>query len=313
MGMRPTTCCMGARGIHGLERTPGGSSGGESAAIAAGLSAAGLGSDSGGSVRVPAHFTGICSLKPTPGRIPGRGPFANRAGPFSILGRDRPMARTCSRCGAAVSHGLSGHDPLDPVSAPWRGANRDWTNCARMRLGFLRTMIGSGDAGDTGRSERSGGLRCGDSGFRVEPLGRHAGVVAAAVVEVFCAVGAMFYGPAFEAKNINSVLCFRSYGDCRVRADLTAQGLLDAWAELDLLAQKPLRNAQVSRVAVPGGEHSCFPARRAGVDCRRQGRAVSRCRAHTQWFNALAAPAAVVPVGIHRMDADCGADCGEAL
>jgi len=50
-----------------VERTPGGSSGGESAAIAAGLSAAGLGSDSGGSVRVPAHFTGICSLKPTPG------------------------------------------------------------------------------------------------------------------------------------------------------------------------------------------------------------------------------------------------------
>ena len=49
-----------------LERTPGGSSGGESAAIAAGMSAAGLGSDSGGSVRVPAHFTGICSLKPTP-------------------------------------------------------------------------------------------------------------------------------------------------------------------------------------------------------------------------------------------------------
>ena len=46
-----------------LERTPGGSSGGESAAIAAGMSAAGLGSDSGGSVRVPAHFTGICSLE----------------------------------------------------------------------------------------------------------------------------------------------------------------------------------------------------------------------------------------------------------
>jgi Asp-tRNA(Asn)/Glu-tRNA(Gln) amidotransferase A subunit family amidase len=56
-----------------LDRSPGGSSGGESAAIAAGLSAAGLGSDSGGSVRVLAHFTGICSLKPTPGRIPGRG------------------------------------------------------------------------------------------------------------------------------------------------------------------------------------------------------------------------------------------------
>ena len=51
-------------------RTPGGSSGGEAAAIAAGMSAGGVGSDSGGSIRVPAHFSGICGLKATPGRIP---------------------------------------------------------------------------------------------------------------------------------------------------------------------------------------------------------------------------------------------------
>src|ERR1700692_365293 len=53
-----------------LERTAGGSSGGEAAAIASGMSAGGVGSDGGGSIRVPAHFTGICGLKPTPGRIP---------------------------------------------------------------------------------------------------------------------------------------------------------------------------------------------------------------------------------------------------
>jgi hypothetical protein len=56
-----------------LERTPGGSSGGESAAIAAGCSAGGIGSDGGSSIRVPAHFTGICGLKPTPGRVPATG------------------------------------------------------------------------------------------------------------------------------------------------------------------------------------------------------------------------------------------------
>jgi Asp-tRNA(Asn)/Glu-tRNA(Gln) amidotransferase A subunit family amidase len=77
-----------------LQHSAGGSSGGEAAAIAAGLSAGGIGSDSGGSVREPAHFTGICSLKPTPGRIPSQGHMLPCVGPFSILGALGPMART---------------------------------------------------------------------------------------------------------------------------------------------------------------------------------------------------------------------------
>ena len=80
----------------------GGSSGGEAAAIAAGLSAAGIGSDSGGLVREPAHFTGICLLKPTPGRIPSKGRLPACAGPFSILGSVGPMARTMRRCEAVI-------------------------------------------------------------------------------------------------------------------------------------------------------------------------------------------------------------------
>src|SRR5713226_9374245 len=63
-----------------LARSGGGSSGGEAAAIAAGCSAGGVGSDGGGSIRVPAHFCGICGLKPTPGGVPATGHFPPGAG-----------------------------------------------------------------------------------------------------------------------------------------------------------------------------------------------------------------------------------------
>src|SRR5260370_12473386 len=69
-----------------LARTPGGSSGGEAAAIAACMSAAGIGSDGGGSIRVPAHFSGICGLKPTTGQIPATGHYPPLGGPVSLIG-----------------------------------------------------------------------------------------------------------------------------------------------------------------------------------------------------------------------------------
>src|SRR5882757_7325698 len=60
---------------YDLARTPGGSSGGEAAIVAAGGSPLGLGTDAGGSIRVPAHFCGLAAIKPTSGRVPRTGQF----------------------------------------------------------------------------------------------------------------------------------------------------------------------------------------------------------------------------------------------
>jgi len=74
--------------------TPGGSSGGEAAAIASHMSPGGLGSDLAGSIRVPAHFCGIAGLKPGAGRVPGEGQFPPSSGPYSLGAVIGPLART---------------------------------------------------------------------------------------------------------------------------------------------------------------------------------------------------------------------------
>ena len=66
---------------YDLARTPGGSTGGEAAIIAACGSPLGLGTDAGGSIRVPAHYCGLAALKPTTGRVPRTGQFPRPLGP----------------------------------------------------------------------------------------------------------------------------------------------------------------------------------------------------------------------------------------
>jgi aspartyl-tRNA(Asn)/glutamyl-tRNA(Gln) amidotransferase subunit A len=101
-----------ARNPWNRDHIPGGSSSGSGAALAAGLCVGALGTDTGGSIRGPASFSGIVGLKPTYGRC-------SRSGVATLswtLDHTGPMARTVEDC-AYLLHALAGHDPLDPASS----------------------------------------------------------------------------------------------------------------------------------------------------------------------------------------------------
>jgi aspartyl-tRNA(Asn)/glutamyl-tRNA(Gln) amidotransferase subunit A len=96
-----------------VRRTPGGSSGGSAAALAAGLVFGSLGTDTGGSLRLPAHFCGVAALRPTYGRVSRSGVFP-RSWTADAVG---PMARTVEDL-ALLLDAIGGLDPGDATTAP---------------------------------------------------------------------------------------------------------------------------------------------------------------------------------------------------
>ena len=148
------------------DRVPGGSSGGSAAAVAAGLAPAATGTDTGGSIRQPASFSGITGIKPTYGRVSRYGMIAFA----SSLDQGGPMAHTAEDC-AMLLNGMAGFDPKDStsLSPELGGVDEDFTRLlgqpragataaqplAGLRIGLPREYFGRGLSADVEKTVRA--------------------------------------------------------------------------------------------------------------------------------------------------------------
>jgi aspartyl-tRNA(Asn)/glutamyl-tRNA(Gln) amidotransferase subunit A len=118
-GVTDSPLCGISRNPWNLDRTPGGSSGGSAAAVAAGLAPLAVGTDGGGSIRIPGSFCGIFGLKPTYGLIP-----VYPASAVGTLSHAGPMTRTVKDA-ARMLQVMAGPDDRDPLSFPSAAADID--------------------------------------------------------------------------------------------------------------------------------------------------------------------------------------------
>jgi Asp-tRNA(Asn)/Glu-tRNA(Gln) amidotransferase A subunit family amidase len=282
-----------------LTRTAGGSSGGEAAAIAAGLSAGGVGSDGGGSIREPAHFCGICGLKPTPGRIPSTGHFPKSGGPFALIGVVGPMARTVEDV-RMLFEAMAGWDDGDPCAAPVEAREIHESAVRAVPIGFFE---------DDGRTPVTPETRLAVSraaslllscGFRVEPF-RPEGLEEARQLwwEFFGTAGGMILGPMLRGHESELSPILREFHAwTNAEPAHTGESLLAAWLGRDEVREKIL--LQMRKYPVLICPTAAIPAFRHGErEWQVDGKTVKYLDAwsYCEWFNLLGFPAVVVPMG----------------
>src|SRR4051794_15609180 len=286
-----------------LERTPGGSSGGEAAAIACGMSAGGVGSDGGGSIRVPAHFCGICGLKPTPGRIPSTGHFPPSGGPFALLGVVGPMARTAADL-KVLFEVMQGPDDGDTCAAPVSVRWPQDDEAKRLTIGYFEDDGRTPVASEIRQAVRTAADALSRAGFRVEPF-RPEGLEEARVLwkKFFVKTGGMLIGPMFAGREQDANPMLKQFLEwSAAEPSLSGPAVIDAWIRRDTLRAGFLQ--QMRKYPILLCPPAAVPAFRHGErSWTVEGKTVHYLDAwsYTEWFNLLGNPAAVVPVS-HSAD-----------
>lgn len=279
-------------------RTPGGSSGGEAAAIAAACVAAGVGSDAGGSLRVPAHFCGLCALKPTPGRIPSAGHYPPNGGPFTFLAAVGPLARSVADL-TLLLEVMAGPDRADPSAVPalFRGVNDQ--DVRRLAVGWFEDDGRTAVTHETRAAVRTAAEGLTRAGFVVRPF-RPAGLEKARQLWelFFCRGTAMLLAPVLGGAEWELPILKEYKKTAGPLEPLTADALLEAWMARDALVAGVLR--QMDDVPILLCPVCSVPAfRHEEREWVVEGTKVSYLDAmsYAQWFNLLGLPAVVVPVG----------------
>jgi Asp-tRNA(Asn)/Glu-tRNA(Gln) amidotransferase A subunit family amidase len=284
-----------------LDYSAGGSSGGEAAAISSGCSFGGIGSDGGGSIRVPAHFCGICGLKPTPGRVPSTGHYPPGAGALSWLGVVGPMARTIADV-RAMFEVVAGPDAGDALSAPVVIADASSVNerLKGLRVGVLETDALGKATPETEAAVQRAGKILESAGFAVEPL-RLDGLDRAIDCWWF------FFGPVVAGLFTDTIKGYETtlspifqeyYSVALPQKPLSGDAILAARTERDNLRAEILR--QMRDVPILLSPVSTEPAFRHGEGNYRLG--APHCYRDTmrfsQWTNLTGFPGATVPLGM---------------
>jgi len=280
-----------------LERTPGGSSGGEAAAIASGCSPGGVGSDGGGSIRVPAHFCGIAGLKPTPGRISPIGLRPSDADAIKGITVVGPMARSVADV-RLLFEILAGYDDRDALSAPVPIREPVLDD---LRIGVMEQFYEVPVRPSIRKSVRDAAAALGGIGFEVSEF-RPEGIERAPNLW-------NFFSGAVVARSMKERIAGReaeahwTYTENLDRAldlpPITAWQVVESMAARDAMRRKLLAQMRRTKVVLmPVSSIPAFRHRERSFEVEGKTIGLFKAMMTVTPFNLLGLPALVVPFGL---------------